>query len=206
MPEFSEVRFNTQIRYGTAGGPEFNTDVTTVTSGSEQRNANWLDSRGQWQVADDVFNKAEIAELIAFFRNRMGRAGGFRFKDWSDWKCEQTTGYREGTFQAVEASASLQMVKRYVTGTASDYRILTKPVSGTVTVYDAAGIVATGGFTLDYATGRMTGGAANWTWIGEFDVPARFDTDKFSSTFEGYRDSDGESLYTVNGLTIVELT
>jgi len=43
------------------------------------------------------------------------------------------------------------------------------------------------------------------TWTGEFDVPVRFDTDKFETEFVGYRDSDHESLFIVSGLPLVEV-
>ncbi len=206
MLAFSETRFNTEIRYGTSGGAEFSTDVTIVTSGAEFRNSNWLDSRGNWTVADDVFNKKEIDGLIAFFRDRKGRAGGFRFKDWSDFRAIQQTDYREGTMEAITGSSAMQMVKRYVVGADSTYRIITKPVSGTVVIHNGAGTIVTTGFTIDYAKGQIAGASADWTWTGEFDLPARFDTDKFNSTFEGYRPADGEAMFTVSGLTIVELS
>jgi hypothetical protein len=43
------------------------------------------------------------------------------------------------------------------------------------------------------------------TWTGEFDVPVRFDTDKFETEFIGYRDEDHESLFVVSGLPLIEV-
>jgi hypothetical protein len=35
---FHEVRFPTDISYGSSGGPEFSTDIVITSSGHEQRN------------------------------------------------------------------------------------------------------------------------------------------------------------------------
>ncbi len=151
MVPFSETpRFNTEIRYGTVGGPEFNTDIMVVTSGAESRNANWLDSRGKWQVADDVFNKKEIDELIAFFRERKGRAGGFRFKDWSDWRVEKTEGV---LLPIAGMPGRYQLAKQYVSGGQIVRRPITKPVPHTVKVYE-------GGVT-EFDTSSQTAGSVS---------------------------------------------
>lgn len=201
MLQFLETpRFNTEIRYGMVGGPEFDTDVITVSSGAEQRNANWLDSRGRWEVGDDIYNKAEIDALIAFFRERMGQAGGFRFKDWSDWNVTRTTG----VLSAITGSTTtLQLQKKYVNGSNIVYRDIRKPVPGKVNVYNSAGTLLTG-LAIDTTTGVVTIASGTYTWEGEFDVPARFEVDKFSAEFAAYRDGDGEALFRVSGLSIVE--
>jgi uncharacterized protein (TIGR02217 family) len=219
MALFNEARFNTGIRYGTVGGPTFSTDVETVTSGQEQRNANWKDSKGKWQVGDDLFNRQEIDHLIAFFRERKGKAGGFRFKDWSDYEAKFNieTLTIEGVVVEVEGTTDLQMAKEYKVPNGTTIRLITKPVPGTIKFWQPStpvqdpvtgvwtfGTEVTGG-GIDYTTGKIAGGSTGLRWTGEFDVPARFDTDQFNSTFEGYRDSDGEALFSVSGLTIVEI-
>ena len=208
IPFIEAPRFNTEIRYGTIGGPEFSTDIVTVTSGAEQRNSNWLDSRGKWQVADDMLNTKEMSELIAFFRNRLGRAGGFRFKDWSDYQAKALpNGFKEGILVPVDnAPGVLQLVKTYGDQLLGNYitRVIAKPVQGTIRLFDRNGEVY--GPNIDHATGRVYGASTDLLWTGEFDVPARFDSDQFNSNFQGYRDADREALFTVSGLTIVELS
>lgn len=198
---FSEVRFNTEIRYGESGGPEFSTDVTIVGSGSESRHANWANSRGHWTVGDDLYNHKQITDLIAFFRGRKGKAGGFRFKNWADWKCNTT----QGLFLSIPGNTPhIQMAKGYYSGANTTIRRITKPVSGTVKVY-LNGTLMTVQPAIDYTTGVVTLPAGNYTWSGEFDVPARFDTDKFVSNFMGFDDTSRERLFSVSGLSIVEL-
>lgn len=207
---FVEERFNTEIRYGVVGGPEFSTNVVTTESGFEQRNLNWSQARGKWQCATDLYNKAEIDALIAFFRNRQGKFQGFRFKDWADYQDNGT-----GILQSIASSTTVfQMAKNYTTtGGATLARTIKKPVSGTILIFDStspgAPLVAGTDYTLDYTTGIVTftssRSAVNLSWTGEFDVPARFDTDSFNADFQGFDDNTKERLFTISGLTIVEL-
>ena len=44
---FIETRFPTDIAYGSAGGPEYFTDIVITQSGYEQRNANWAQARAR---------------------------------------------------------------------------------------------------------------------------------------------------------------
>lgn len=203
---FSEERFNTGIRYGQVGGPEFSTSIAVVNSGFEQRNINWQEARGKWVPGEDMYTRAEIDYLIAFFRARKGRAIGFRFKDWSDYQitAEQGvlgTGVGDGT-------SSYPLYKKYSTGVVYTLRRIYKPVTGTIIVYVNG--VADAGATVDYTTGIVTLSAPAvstdvLTAAGEFDVPVRFDTDKFDAEFMVYRDDDGEALYQISGLPIIEI-
>jgi uncharacterized protein (TIGR02217 family) len=92
MSLFVEERFNTEIRYGVSGGPLWSTDIVEVQSGIESANVNWSSPLGQWQLGQDIYNKKETDYLINFFNTRMGRAVGFRFKDWSDYKVQLYPG------------------------------------------------------------------------------------------------------------------
>jgi uncharacterized protein (TIGR02217 family) len=106
-----EVRFPDNIVYGTTGGPEFATTVVATSAGHEKRNVNWAQARGWWDVASGLKKQAQIDELIAFFRARRGKAYGFRFKDWTDYKA---TGQLLGTGD--DALTQFQLVKHYPSG------------------------------------------------------------------------------------------
>jgi uncharacterized protein (TIGR02217 family) len=80
MTGFHEVRFPDNIAYGATGGPEFATTVVVTGSGHEKRNVNWAEARGRWDVASGLKKQAQIDELTTFFRARMGKAYGFRFR------------------------------------------------------------------------------------------------------------------------------
>jgi uncharacterized protein (TIGR02217 family) len=108
---FHEVRFPDNIAYGATGGPEFAPTVVATGSGHEKRNVNWSEARGRWDVASGLKKQAQIDELIAFFRARRGKAFGFRFKDWTDYK---TTGQLLGIGDG--AKTQFQLIKDYRPG------------------------------------------------------------------------------------------
>jgi uncharacterized protein (TIGR02217 family) len=184
MAAFHEVQFPPKIAYGAAGGPEFNTSVTTTFAGFEQRNINWQKSRGRWDVSTGIKNKSDMDAVIAFFRARFGKAHGFRFKDWSDY---QAVGQSLGTGNG--AQTAFQLVKLYDSGGYTYQRDIKKPVNGTVKIY-LNSILQSSGFTIDHTTGIVTFSSAPGAGVAvsadfDFDVPVRFDTDAISVRAEG---------------------
>ena len=127
---FHEVRFPDDIAYGATGGPAYSTSVVATASGYEQRNMNWSAARGAWDVSSGLKKPSQLDLLIAFFRARKGKAYGFRFKDWTDYKA---TGQLLGTGNG--ANKVFQLVKIYASGAGSETRTITKPVLGTVKPY-----------------------------------------------------------------------
>lgn len=181
---FHEVRFPEDIAYGSGGGPEYSTDIVITQGGHEQRNSNWSVARARYNVAHGVKTAAQLAELIAFFRARKGRAHGFRFKDWTDY---QASGETIGT--GTGAATQFQLVKRY-TSSVTETRTIAKPVAGTVSVY-VNSVLQTSGVSVSTVTGLVTFSVApaNLAVIAadfEFDVPVRFDTDRLSASLDAY--------------------
>lgn len=187
---FHEVQFPPAISFGAAGGPGFSTTVLTLASAHERRNLNWADSRCEYDVSHGVKTAVQMNELIRFFRARRGKAHGFRFKDWTDYKLPYwvtTPGDTEAlplffTTNGVVPS-TFQLVKVYTDSGGSFTRTINKPVAGTLVLYDngflttdwsvntATGLVTLGN-TLSATTGRAITGNC------QFDVPVRFDVDK----------------------------
>ena len=186
---FAEVRLDTgYIIYGTSGGPMFSTGVVEVYSGSESRNSNWLYAKGRWDYGERKVLEPEYVSIRNFFRARKGKAIGFRLKDWTDYKDEGNgilglTGLADGTV------GPFQLVKKYSSGSDIDKRLIIKPVSGTVSLYDNGSLISPANYTLDTTTGKVTFSVAptnghTLTWVGEFDVAVRFDTDELKSRFD----------------------
>ncbi|WP_021171280.1 hypothetical protein SOV_35620 [Sporomusa ovata DSM 2662] len=197
MSSFHEVQFPPDISYGSTGGPGFSTGVVTTSSGGEQRNQNWAQSRCKYNVAHGVKNQKQLDNLIAFFRARKGKAYGFRFKDWSDFKAVgQICGVLEGN------KLVYQLQKTYVDSAGfTDIRLIKKPVSGTVTLY-ISGVMQTSGYTVDYVTGRITFDAIPAGVVTadfEYDVPCRFDTDEMPINIDNW------SSYSWSGITVIEI-
>jgi uncharacterized protein (TIGR02217 family) len=187
---FHEVRFPAGISLGASGGPERRTEIVVLGSGHEERNSRWADSKRSWNAGYGVKRVDDLYAVIAFFEERRGRFHGFRFKDWSDFKScapeatvsplDQEIGEGTGTL------AAFQLKKTYGSAFAPWTRDIKKPVSGSVVVA-VDGVTKTQGshYTIDDATGIVTFTGGNIPGAGtvvtagfEFDVPARFDTDK----------------------------
>ena len=186
MSGFHEVQFPPDISYGASGGPGYSTSVVTTVSGHERRNANWAMARGRWNVAHGLKKREQVAELIAFFRARRGRAYGFRFKDWTDHQAlAQSLGMGDGSHE------TFQLVKHYPSGGVVETRLIAKPVAGTVKLY-RDGVEATSGWTVDTTMGLVTFSIAPVAGVQvtadfEFDVPVRFDSDQMDLTIETWQ-------------------
>lgn len=182
---FHEVRFPTDINYGSAGGPEFNTEVIELGGGHEKRNQNWEYPRERWNVAYGIKDESLLRLLIDFFYARRGRAIGFRFKNHDDYSVtDQELGDGDGS------TDEFQLIKTYSSGGETFDRKITKPVAGTVTVYiDSEEQVAD--WDVDTTTGIITFGTPPSsgeviTADFEFDVPVRFDTDYLPVNLDTY--------------------
>ena len=117
MSSFHEIQFPPDISSGAAGGPAYSTTVVAMVSGHEKRNINWSQARGTWNVAHGLKTRDQVAQLIAFFRARKGKAYGFRFKDWTDYQgIVQPLGTGDGT------TRTFPLVKRYASGGETDKR------------------------------------------------------------------------------------
>lgn len=181
---FHEIRFPTDISYGSSGGPEFNTDVVITNGGYEQRNINWSDARAKYNVAHGVKTPEQLKELISFFRARQGRAFGFRFKDWADFSAsDEVIGSGDGVIN------QFQLKKTY-TSSVSVARDIKKIVSGTTKIY-FDDVEQISGFSVNENSGVVTFASAPAVDVVitadfEFDVPVRFDTDRLSARLESY--------------------
>lgn len=188
MPSFHEVQFPTDIGIGAKGGPAFSTSIIAAGSGYEQRNINWSQARGRWDVGLTRATKVLNRQLLTFFRNRMGKAYGFRFRDYSDY---QVTGQPIGTGDGNDTT--FQLVQTYTSGDYQFTRTITKPVTASVKNADGNAVANTvhvylddveqmSGWTCDHATGIITFDSAPAlnvvvTADFDFDVPVRFDID-----------------------------
>ncbi|MGA0531898.1 phage distal tail protein, Rcc01695 family [Hansschlegelia sp. KR7-227] len=185
MTPFHDVRFPTDIARGARGGPERRTEIATLGSGFEERNAVWSHSRRRWDAGLGVKTLAQLSAVVAFFEERRGRLIGFRFKDPLDFSSAAPGAAIAATDQHLgegDGTTRRFALRKTYGGAFDPYRRpIRKPVAGTVRV--AVGGVETGAFALDLADGSVVLDTA--PGVGEvvaagfqFDVPARFDVDR----------------------------
>lgn len=190
-------RFPDEVAFWAVGGGAFQTTVVQTYGGDEYRNAAWAVELGEWdfqdayRVADANAAWASLAQKLLrnFFKGNLGRLGGFRLKDFSDY-----TDEGQGYFVAIDAT-HFQMWRHYISGSRSYERPIYKPVASTVAV--------TGGTSpsVDYTTGIVTvSGGTPTAWTGQYDKPVRFDNDvpKMGPDESG-------ALYNWQGIKLVEL-
>ncbi len=194
--DFHDVRFPLDISRGARGGPVRRTDIVTLASGREHRNARWIHSRRKYDAGYGVKTLAGLASVVAFFEERRGRLIGFRWRDRLDWTSASANGAPAPLDQPIGAGtgsrASFQLVKTYGAAHAPYQRLIRKPVAGTVRVAVGGAELPPTGFSVDAATGVVTfavapANGAAITAGYEFDVPVRFDIDELDielSAFE----------------------
>jgi uncharacterized protein (TIGR02217 family) len=189
MPAFHEILFPLDIALKSAGGPERRTEIVTLGSGREERNARWAHSRRRYDAGYGVKTLAALSEVVAFFEERRGRLHGFRWRDRLDHSSaapdvavsavDQVIGVGDGII------AAFALQKTYGGLHAPYARPVVKPVPGSVRVA-VDGVEQDEGtdFICDTATGVVTflpghvpasGVAVTAGFL--FDVPVRFDTD-----------------------------
>src|SRR5215213_4241468 len=117
MPAFHEVLFPLDIALKSAGGPERKTEIVTVGSGREERNARWAHSRRRYDAGYGIKTFEALSAVVAFFEERRGRLLGFRWRDRLDHRSgapaapitplDQAIGAGDGT------TIGFQLVKTY---------------------------------------------------------------------------------------------
>lgn len=153
-------RFPNKLGYGASGGPTFLTSIVMLASGFEQRNGDWSVERRRYDLIHSAKTRDDLDELLAFYLTvARGRLHGFRFRDWSDFN--DTHGDAIGWLGGGVGSGAptLQMYKRYVSGSNAALREITKPYGtisvtrgGVAVVYGASA----GQISIDTTTGEIT--------------------------------------------------
>lgn len=185
MPAFDEVRLEvgnnfTKLRFGSEGGLEFPDKVVRFRGGYTV-NTMVTQPQGGWTIIPGIKNATDFASWRSFIMARQIRRRGFRYKDNTDFS---VTG-QALRIQSDATSEFLQLEVGYSSGAVTFLRTITKPVTGTVTVYQdstditslvsidtTTGIIRPVGSPQDFGTGSPS---PVMTADFEFDVPVFFD-------------------------------
>ncbi|MCH8684863.1 DUF2460 domain-containing protein [Pedomonas mirosovicensis] len=196
---FHDVRFPLEVGFGASGGPEFSTTVIETASGFEQRNVNWAEARARFDAGLGVRSEADLAQVIAFFRARRGRAFAFRFRDPFD--CASADGNTVTPFDQQlgigdGVRTGFPLIKRY--GEEEGHvRRITRPVLEAVRVA-INGVEQTQGWALgaagevQFSQAPPQGAVVTAGFV--FDVPVRFADDQLSVSLAGFRAGEIPSI------------
>ena len=168
---FHEVRFDLDISYGASGGPGFKTILYSGSGGVETRSPNWDQQKAKYDVSEKLKNFEEWIAIQDFFMARWGKAFGFRFRDWSDYKHDMgenpTRSFLANPGGGNGGDTVFPLIKTYTSS--NDFvRTISKPVDGTIiisTEHDDGGIefvaVEDADYTIDHNTGVVT-------WVSDY--------------------------------------
>ena len=199
---FHEVTFPLAIAFQSTGGPVRRTEIVTLGSGHEERNAVWAGSRRRYDVGSGVRTLDDLAGVIAFFEARRVQLYGFRFKDFADCKScapgavpaagDQVIGRGDGE------TAAFALKKHYSDLGGAYVRTIAKPVPGSVQVA-VDGVALAHAWNVEAATGLVTFASppaegAVITAGFAFDTPVRFDTDALSINLASFAAGEMASI------------
>lgn len=199
---FSERRFPSKISYGSSGGPGFKTSIFELDSGFVGGVSEWENIRARYDVRLENATEENIYALEDHFYSMRGRAIGFRYKDWGDYKLAN-----QNFFVGNGAATSFQIFKRYKSGTFKFDRTLRKIVQGTLNTIKIDGVSKTYAvdFTVDWNTGIVTmntapdSGTVGEIVLLEFDNAVRYDDDYLDIAVNDFRQ------LTVNSIKLMEI-
>lgn len=190
----ADIRLPEKWSKGSAGGPEWLTNVVEKASGNEHRNQRWSRPRWKYDIAHNVKRPEDIAELRDFHLARRGKRFPFLLKDWIDFTShangigavtavDQPLGLGDG------ATDEFQLVKRYGDAAGNFDRPILWPVAGTLLVAVDATPLAGSAYDVNRGTGIVTFDTAPaldavLTAGFQFDVPVRFDDDWLSVSWD----------------------
>lgn len=202
MADFHDVRFPAAVSFGATGGPEWRNEIVPLTSGFEQRNARWSQSRRHYDAGTGLRSLADLEEVMAFFEARRGSLHAFRFRDPFDHlsgksgmpiaATDQMLGLGDGH------NGVFQLIKRY----GEHVRPITKVEKDSVRVA-VAGIehkeaidfvVELISGTIIFQPGKIPKQGAAVSAGFSFDVPARFDTDRLMISLRSFSAGDIPSI------------
>lgn len=174
--------------YGWSGGPTFSTQIVTLMSGREKRNALWSQPRHRFTAPFLNISREAFRALKDMFLVCRGSAFAFRFRDENDYEADQAQfGIGDGT------KTRFQLGKTVVIAGQDFFReVYALPSQPVVTVNGSA----VSGFTVDLDRGILEfdtppAPGAVLRWTGDFDVWVRFYTDELNFSLDAPNATNG---------------
>lgn len=167
---FKDMLFPIDVAVQTTGGPSFDVDVIIKSNQQEARNLNSAFERWSGDCSQGAKLPKQYKPLQAFFRNARAMAYSWRYRDPLDY----TVAAADSAFIVID-STHAYLGKNYVYQGQTFTRKITKPVNGTFSATGGSGL------SLDYDTGILTHGSLPTSFVTEFHIHARFDTNAMTA-------------------------
>ena len=193
---FYDIVFPESISMKSSYIIEYNTIINKSKNGNELRISNYDYPLLSYNVINDIKTKKELEDIINFFKLVKGRAYGFKFKDWLDYKViNQNIAVADGE------QKDFQLIKTYNINNKLQTRKITKPKQVSIFINNQD---ITTNISINYENGIITFNTPpeKDTIISasfEFYVPVRFDNDKIEIVMKN------EKVGEIKDLKIVEL-
>lgn len=202
MAKMLDETFPLAVGFGATGGPERRTEIVSLATGEEARNARWADSRRHYDAATGVRSLEDMRAVLTLFEKARGQLYGFRFRDPFDQTASligsppAPTDCQIGVGDG--ASTVFQLIKTYGSGSLAYSRTITLP-AGSLRIA-VAGVELTAGTDFDLGDSGLVTlteapvAEANITAGFLFDVPVRFDTDRIEASLTHFRAGEVPSI------------
>lgn len=159
---FHDIRFPESISWGSSHAAGYKHQVIELPTGAEEIVSTQSLVRYRFDVAEGVKSNTDATALRRFYTARHGISNSFRFKDWSDYTSKSdgvstaaSTDQGIGTGDGV--TKVYQLRKEYGDAAATEYRTITKPVSGTTVIAVAGVSQVSPGWTFPWSVDPTTG-------------------------------------------------
>lgn len=194
MADFLEEVLYSTVKYGSSWSDEYVVDVTTTSSGQEDRFLRHTFPRRTLSLDFDLSVADMWTNIINLYHRAHGTYSGFRARCYDEWSSNGAIGTPTRTDQPLTLISGLtyQLRKYYGLDKAAGasgypYRTIFKPVTGTV-------IVGVGGkkvteFTVDTTTGVVTFSATTGS------ISSITNAAQASINFTGTSYNAGDSFY-----------
>ena len=189
--------------FGFVGGPEFSTNLQTLQSGREKRNADWSLCRHKYTAPFNNIPNAAFLAIKDVFLVMRGRNNSFLLRDAGDYRAKNAAF---GTGDGVTVAFQLSKISNFGGGATYTRKIVRTDLSVPLTIYVAG--VAQPGLAPAPDTGIVTfpeapADGAALTWTGQFFVQVRFYIDYLPFTLDN---RTAQSYVTNGSVDLIEVT
>jgi uncharacterized protein (TIGR02217 family) len=197
IPNYHDVSLDLELSLGAHVTVRYKTTVIRMREGDEERIGEWQDAIRTFDIAPALRHQADLDYLIAFFRSRLGQTFAFKMRDPTDYVADnELCGTADGlnvAFPLTKGYTPPQTFNQHVTVrpiVLPDYP-LTITLNGVVLDYTQYSVDTVAGVV--YLLNAPAAGVVV-RWTGTFQVPVRFQTPQFSTSFAMFERFDAQIL------------